>query len=132
MPASVLLSPPAAIRRPTSLRKRRSPLFAMCWIRSATPARSARPRNEHSIREGSAPSPGRSPAPPRPCPCPARGRVLRRKRKPPHHQFLKAPPAPRASRASRTNRPARERIVRPVDRDQIPHQLLWIEVENFG
>jgi hypothetical protein len=40
------------------------------------------PRNEHSIREGFAPSLGRSPAPPRPCPCPARCRVLRRKRKP--------------------------------------------------
>jgi hypothetical protein len=31
--------------------------------------------------------------------------------------------------------PARERIVRPVDRpgrDQIPHQLLWIEAEDSG
>jgi hypothetical protein len=52
------------------LRKRRSRRFTMCWMRSATPARSARPKNEHSMREGSAPSPGRSPAPPRPCPCP--------------------------------------------------------------
>ena len=29
--------------RPASLRIRRSLLFAMCWIRSATPARTARP-----------------------------------------------------------------------------------------
>jgi hypothetical protein len=52
MPASGPFSSLGRIRRPASLRTRRSRLFAMCWIRSATPARSARPRNEHSIREG--------------------------------------------------------------------------------
>ena len=54
--------------RPASLRSKRTLLLAMSWMRSATPARNAGPSNEHSIREGSAPSPGRSPAPPRPCP----------------------------------------------------------------
>ena len=57
--ATALLSPLAAIRHPTPLRKRRSPLFVMCWIRSATPARSALPnpvRRSHQ-RAAEVPSP---------------------------------------------------------------------------
>jgi transposase len=42
---------PARIRRPASLRERRS-RSPKCSTRSAIPARSARPRNEHSTREG--------------------------------------------------------------------------------
>jgi hypothetical protein len=50
----------AGIRRPVSLRTRRSPLFATCWIRSATPARSARPtplRRRSHQRAADEPSP---------------------------------------------------------------------------
>ena len=57
---SVPFSSLAGIRRPVSLRTRRSPLFATCWIRSATPARSARPtplkRRSHQ-RAADEPSP---------------------------------------------------------------------------
>jgi hypothetical protein len=42
-PASAPFSSLGRIRRPASLRSRRSLLFGMCWIRSATPARSAPP-----------------------------------------------------------------------------------------
>jgi hypothetical protein len=43
---------PARIRRPASLRERRASRSPKCSTRSAIPARSARPRNEHSTREG--------------------------------------------------------------------------------
>ena len=48
-----------ARRDPVCLRARRSPLFATCWIRSATPARSALPnpvRRSHQ-RAADVPSP---------------------------------------------------------------------------
>jgi hypothetical protein len=63
-----------------------------------------RPSNEHSIGEGSAPPPGRSPAPPQPYPCPAPGRVLPRRRRP-RHRSLQVPTERHAFPASLTNRP---------------------------
>ena len=60
MPANAPFSSLGRIRPPASLRSRRSLLFATCWIRSATPARSARPtplkRRSHQRAAGE-PSP---------------------------------------------------------------------------
>lgn len=73
---------PAGTVPRASLQTRRSRLSAMRWIRSATPPGVLAPGMSILSEKGFARSPGRSPAPPRPCPCPARGRVLRRQRKP--------------------------------------------------
>ena len=43
---------PPKIRRPASLRTRRSPLLAMCWALSVTPARSVRLNRRRRRREG--------------------------------------------------------------------------------